>query len=150
MSEALVLLHPGQLRGFVTGEAVRHQRSGVVARDEFPHLLIAMFPPNLINRLLVGIEGHQIRSVAADPPARVVGVSDRRMPHLLAQFLIGGADGPLGLSERVLRDGALGDRDPRHFPQNGWQPAHRDSVSIVLLMTGMAITQSAITQDALR
>src|SRR5258708_29234014 len=97
MREAFVLLHPGQLFGFVTGETVRHQRPGVVARDEFPYLLIAMLSPNLINGLLVGVEGHQVRSVAADPPARVVGVSDWRMPHLLAKLLIGGTDGALGL-----------------------------------------------------
>ena len=79
MREAFVLLHPGQLLGFVTGEAVCHQNPGVVAGDEFPHFLIAMSPPNLIYGLLVGIEGHQVGSVTADPPTGIVGVSHRRM-----------------------------------------------------------------------
>src|SRR5207237_888771 len=89
---------------------------------------------DLINGLLAGVEGHQVRSVAAHSPTRVIGVSDWRLPHLLAQFLINGAHGPLGLFKRVLRDSALGDRDPGQFSQNRWQSTHRDSVTIVQRM----------------
>jgi hypothetical protein len=62
-----VLLHPGQLFGVVTGEPICHQCPGVIVRDDFPHLLVAMLRPHLINGLLAGVERHQIRSVAADP-----------------------------------------------------------------------------------
>src|SRR5580658_9092020 len=118
MRDAFVLLHSGQFFGFVTRKAVRHQGPAVVAWNDLPYLLTAMLPPDLINRLLAGVEGHQVGSLTAHSPTRVVGIGHGRLTYPLAQLPIGGPDGTLGLFERVLRDGALGDRDPGHFLQN--------------------------------
>ncbi len=86
MGEAFVLFHSGQFFGFVAGEAVGDQRSGVIARDDFPHLFIAMLRTDLIDRLLAGVEDHQVGGLAADSPTGVVGVGDRRAPHSSTQL----------------------------------------------------------------
>src|ERR1017187_2322001 len=60
MREALLLIHSGQLVGFVVGTSIRYQGAGVVARHQFTHLLIAMLGSDLVDGGLVGVEHHQL------------------------------------------------------------------------------------------
>src|ERR1035437_6972462 len=131
MREALLLIHSGQLVGFVAGTSIRYQSALVVARHQFPHLLVAMLGADLVDGGLVGVEHHQLGWLTTYCPTGVVGVGDWCVADPSAGLLIGIAHHAGGLLEGVPRHGALrqrypGARSPRIGPQllRNASPAH--------------------------
>src|ERR1035437_2536814 len=116
MREALLLIHSGQLVGFVAGTSIRYQSALVVARHQFPHLLVAMLGADLVDGGLVGVEHHQLGWLTTYCPTGVVGVGDWCVADPSAGLLIGIAHHAGGLLEGVPRHGALPSALPRSSP----------------------------------
>src|SRR2546422_8676359 len=88
MVQALLLVHVGQLIRLVAFAAVGYHHPRVVGGNQFSHLFIAMLASNLKHGGLVRVEGHQMRGLPVNSPARVIGVGYRRQGYTCSQLLV--------------------------------------------------------------
>lgn len=68
MGQALLLLDPAKRVGFIAPAPVSDHYSFIICRDYFLRLLVPVSGPRLLDRGLVGVEGHQLGLLPAHPP----------------------------------------------------------------------------------
>src|ERR1700681_1084899 len=74
MGQAFLLRHLFQFHGIVAPATVADHDTAEMGGDEFPHFLVAMLRPDLIDRKPWVHKRHQKRRGASHPPARIVGM----------------------------------------------------------------------------
>ena len=87
--------------------------------------------PDLIDRGLVGVEGHQVGVFPTYFPTSIVGVDCWGVLDGGAQLLVGGAHWARGLAQGILGDGSLGQLEPSQSFQHRRYFAHWDADLVV-------------------
>src|SRR5919106_3700560 len=108
MGQTLALLHPAEGLVFVAATPVRSHHPLVIPGDYLLDLLVPVSAPDLIDRGLIGIEGHQVSVLPSHLPAGIVGVDHRSVSYPGPQLLVFLANTSPGPAQGILGNGPLG------------------------------------------
>jgi|ERR687895_829742 hypothetical protein len=108
MGQTLALLHSVEGFVFVAAAPVRPHHPWVIPGNYLLNLLVPVPGPYLIDRDLIGIEGHQVGQLPTYLPAGIVGVDYRRIPNPSPQFLIHLTHPAPAPAQGILSNGSLG------------------------------------------
>jgi hypothetical protein len=97
---------------------------------------VAVPGPDLIDRGLVGVEGHQVGVLPAHPPAGIISVDRWGFPYRAAQLLVGRAHLASGPAQRILSDGSLSQFQSNQSLQHPWHFSYRNPHLVVEGMGG--------------
>src|SRR5918999_2723697 len=107
MGQTLALLHSVEGFVFVAAAPVRSHHPLVIPGDYLLDLLVPVSAPDLIDRGLIGIEGHQVSVLPSHLPAGIVGVDHRSVSYPGPQLLVLLAYLAFGPAQGILGDGSL-------------------------------------------
>src|ERR671918_3114292 len=136
MGQALLLPDLSKGASFIAAAAVGDHHPRIVSGDYLLHFLVPVPGPHLIDRGLVGVEGHQVGVLSTHLPARVVSVDRWRVPYRMPQLLVGGTHGTLGPAQGVLGDRPLGQLHPSQEGEHQGHLAHWNPYLVVQDMGG--------------
>src|ERR671914_2719011 len=108
MGQTLALLHSVEGFVFVAAASVRPHHPWVIPGNYLLNLLVPVPGPYLIDRDLIGIEGHQVSILSTDFPASIIGVDRRSIPDPSPQLLVLLAYLASGPAQAILGNSSLG------------------------------------------
>src|ERR687891_360878 len=101
MGHTLLLLHLAKGPGLLATASVRSHHPLVIPGNHLLDLLVAVPGAHLVDRGLVGVEGHQVGVLPTHFPAGVVGVDYPRVPYPIPQCLVHLAYPAPGPAQRI-------------------------------------------------